>query len=79
MLEKVKALLLEVCGDDSASQDPDLDLFASGLLDSLGFLELLVQLEEVFAVSVSVTEVDRSQLSSVNKIVSFLQSKGIAA
>jgi D-alanine--poly(phosphoribitol) ligase subunit 2 len=49
---------------------PDEDLFELGFLDSMAAIELLVGIEEEFGVSIAPTEVERSQMNTVNKIVS---------
>ena len=45
MEEKILAILEEVTGTDEVSNNLDLDLFSEGLLDSLGSVQLLVELE----------------------------------
>ena len=51
---------------------PDLDLVEAGLLDSLAFVELLVGLEPIVGEPIPPTEVDRSELSSITKILAFV-------
>ena len=48
--EKMLDILEEVCGDDEVRTNRDEDLFALGLLDSMGAIELLVDIEDVFGV-----------------------------
>jgi len=50
----------------------DVDLFEAGLIDSLGFVELLVALEASLGLSISPTEVDRQDVSTVNKLLAFV-------
>ena len=73
--DKVVELLIDVCGTDEVADEPDADLFEAGVLDSLGFTELLVGLEDNFGFSVPPTEVEREELSSVNKIVAFVNER----
>ena len=42
--EKMLDILEEVCGDDEVRTNRDEDLFALGLLDSMGAIELLVEI-----------------------------------
>ncbi|OIK09957.1 D-alanine--poly(phosphoribitol) ligase subunit 2 [Bacillus sp. MUM 116] len=66
--EQVIALVAEICQDDVVKEDPDIDLFESGLLDSFGTVELLVQIEERFGLTVPITEFDRETWNTPNKI-----------
>lgn len=65
---EVITLLVEICQDDIVKEDPDIDLFASGLLDSFGTVELLVQIEERFGILVPITEFDRDVWNTPNNI-----------
>ena len=75
MNEEVLDMLAEICEDDVVREDRDVELFDSGLIDSLAFTELLVEMEDRFGVSVSPTEVDRSDLNTPNTIISYLESR----
>ena len=75
MNEEVLDMLAEICEDDVVREDRDVELLDSGLIDSLAFTELLVEMEDRFGVSVSPTEVDRSDLNTPNKIISYLESR----
>ncbi|MDQ6601055.1 D-alanine--poly(phosphoribitol) ligase subunit 2 [Bacillus salipaludis] len=66
--EQVIALVAEICQDDVIKEDPDIDLFESGLLDSFGTVELLVQIEERFGITVPITEFDRDTWNTPNNI-----------
>ncbi|MFD1472308.1 D-alanine--poly(phosphoribitol) ligase subunit DltC [Companilactobacillus mishanensis] len=61
-------ILKDVTGLDNVGADPDEDLFADGILDSMATVEVLVTLQDKFDIEVPVSEFDRSQWSSVNKI-----------
>ena len=77
MRDKVIKMLEDVCETTEIRDNQDVDLFEAGLLDSLGTVSLLLEIEEVFGLSLEPTDVDRSQISSVNRIVAFLVSKGV--
>ena len=51
---------------------PDLDLIDAGLLDSLSFIQLLVQLESSFAISINLQSIDLDDLRSVEAIGQFV-------
>lgn len=65
---EVISLLAEICQDDVVKEQPDIDLFESGLLDSFGTVELLVQVEERFNITVPITEFDRDTWNTPNNI-----------
>ena len=69
---EVIILLAEICQDDVVKENPDIDLFDAGLLDSFGTVELLVQVEERFGILVPITEFDRDTWNTPNNIASQL-------
>lgn len=46
MKEEILNILEEICESDEVKNNLDLDLFDNGILDSLGIVELLIQIEE---------------------------------
>ncbi|HEY3053344.1 MAG TPA: phosphopantetheine-binding protein [Thermoanaerobaculia bacterium] len=50
----------------------DTDLFESGLLDSLTFVELLVQVEEQMGVTVTLENLEPDNFRSIRRIASFV-------
>lgn len=75
MEEKILDILENICEDDDFREDFDMDLFESDLLDSLGFAELLVTIEDEFGIVISPSEVERDDLSTVNKIIAIVKSR----
>lgn len=73
MLDKVLNILEEVTETDEIREDLDLDLFEAGLLDSLGIIEVLLKLEEVFSIKLQPTDLERKDMATVNNLVSFLE------
>lgn len=71
---QVDELITRVCGTAEVLDEPDLDLFEAGVLDSLGAVELLVELGEFTGVHVAPTEADREEFSSVTRIREFARS-----
>lgn len=47
----------------------DEDLFDAGVLDSLGTVELIVELESLFNIKVPISEFGREDWNTVNKII----------
>ncbi len=71
----VLRLLTKVCGTDEVSNERDLDLFDAGLLDSMAFTEVLIGLEDELGVRIAPTEVDRDEVSTVNRLLRFVDER----
>jgi D-alanine--poly(phosphoribitol) ligase subunit 2 len=57
----------------------DTDLFESGMLDSLAFVELLLQLEREFGVTTSVADLEVENFSSIARIADFVMGRAVAS
>ncbi len=77
MHEKLLDIMEEVCDDKIVREDPDLNLFEEGLLDSLAIVEVLVAIEDEFGIRLSPTEYENDDLSTVRKIEQILEDKGV--
>ena len=75
MEEKILDMLIEVTGSDDIADEKDTDLFEAGLLDSLGIIEVLLKIEEVFGLRLQPTDLEKSDMSTVNNLVRFLSTK----
>jgi methoxymalonate biosynthesis acyl carrier protein len=51
---------------------PETDLFETGVLDSLAFVELVLHLEQEFGVTVALEHVEIDNFRSVERIATFL-------
>ena len=67
----VKALLMELCGDETALE-PGVDLLESGLLDSFAIIELFARLEEE-GVELQPTRIDWDRLRSVESLSALIR------
>ena len=80
--ERVKQLLIErlqLEGMAPADIEDAAPLFGEGLgLDSIDALELVIGIEKVFGVRIQDEEVGAKAFASVNALVEFLRSKGVA-
>lgn len=74
MLDKVLDIFEEVTETDEIREDLDLDLFEAGLLDSLGIIEVLLKIEEVFNIKLQPTDLERKDMATVNNLVTFLNN-----
>jgi len=53
----------------------DTDLFETGVLDSLAFVELLLQLEREFGVTTSVEDLEVDSFRSIARIAEFVMAR----
>jgi D-alanine--poly(phosphoribitol) ligase subunit 2 len=53
----------------------DTDLFDTGVLDSLAFVELLLQLEREFGVTASVADLEVENFKSIARIADFVRAR----
>ena len=65
---EVLELIDELCMED-VSDMMDEDLFDAGVLDSMGTVELIVEIENRFDIRVPVTEFGRDDWNTANKII----------
>ena len=68
----VKAEVIEIIEElfmEDVSDMMDEDLFDAGVLDSMGTVELIVELENRFNIRVPVSEFGRDDWNTANKIV----------
>ncbi|HFR3849496.1 TPA: D-alanine--poly(phosphoribitol) ligase subunit DltC [Streptococcus suis] len=69
----VKETILNIIEElfmEDVSEMMDEDLFDAGVLDSMGTVELIVELESRFNITVPVSEFGREDWNTANKIIS---------
>jgi acyl carrier protein len=57
---------------------PDTDLFEAGLLDSLGFVDLLVHLEREFGTRIALDDLEVDNFRSIDRIADFVSTRSTA-
>ncbi|HHG7411150.1 TPA: D-alanine--poly(phosphoribitol) ligase subunit DltC [Streptococcus pneumoniae] len=68
----IKSEVIEIIGElfmEDVSDMMDEDLFDAGVLDSMGTVELIVEIENRFDIRVPVTEFGRDDWNTANKII----------
>lgn len=68
----IKSEVIEIIDElfmEDVSDMMDEDLFDAGVLDSMGTVELIVEIENRFDICVPVTEFGRDDWNTVNKII----------
>ncbi|CCJ65525.1 D-alanine--poly(phosphoribitol) ligase subunit DltC [Leuconostoc falkenbergense] len=70
---EVVEILNTIIGEDISDQMDD-DFFESGLLDSMATVELLLDLETKFDIQAPVSEFDRNDWNTPNKVIAKVES-----
>ncbi|OUB66424.1 D-alanine--poly(phosphoribitol) ligase subunit DltC [Bacillus thuringiensis] len=68
---QVLDILEEVCENDIVKENPDVELFEEGILDSFGTVSLLVEFQERLGIEVSISDFDRDQWTTPNMISNY--------
>ena len=69
MQETVLSILEDLTGTSEVRENLDVELFDEGLLDSMGTVQLLVELDGQLGVNIPVSEFERDEWSTPNKII----------
>lgn len=75
MKETLFGILERICEDDIVRNNPDIDLFETDLMDSLGFAELLADIEDELGILIAPSEVDRITFNTPNQILAYLETR----
>ena len=75
MKDEVLKIFIEVTGEEDIAEDLDLNLYEAGLLDSLAIIEVLLQIEEKLGIKLQPTDLERDDMSTVNKMTAFLENR----
>ncbi|MGR5866449.1 D-alanine--poly(phosphoribitol) ligase subunit DltC [Bacillus cereus] len=70
---QVLNVLEEVCENDIVKDNPDVQLFEEGILDSFGTVSLLVEFQERLNIEVSISDFDRDEWATPNMIIKKLK------
>lgn len=76
MEEKIIDMIVKITDEEEIRENLDIELFENGILDSLGYTELLVEIEEEFGIELSPTEIKREMVDTPNKIIELIKSRG---
>nr|WP_325217187.1 D-alanine--poly(phosphoribitol) ligase subunit DltC [uncultured Oscillibacter sp.] len=69
MEDRIIDLLVEICEDELVRENLDMDLFESGMMDSLAFAELIFGLEDKYGIVISPSEIKRENMNTPRKIL----------
>ncbi|MCQ6360336.1 D-alanine--poly(phosphoribitol) ligase subunit DltC [Bacillus cereus] len=71
--DQVLNVLEEVCENDIVKENPGVQLFEEGILDSFGTVSLLVEFQERLNIEVSISDFDRDEWATPNMIIKKLK------
>ena len=71
--DQVLNVLEEVCENDIVKENPDVQLFEEGILDSFGTVSLLVEFQERLNIELSISHFDRDEWATPNMIIKKLK------
>lgn len=74
--DQVLNVLEEVCENDIVKENPDVQLFEVGILDSFATVSLLVEFQERLNIEVSISDFDRDEWATPNMIIKKLKAMG---
>lgn len=74
MKDTVLGILEDLTGSAEVSKDLDVNLFETGLLDSMATVQLLLELQAQCGIDVPVSEFERSEWDTPNKIIAKVES-----
>ncbi|MBN9645743.1 MAG: D-alanine--poly(phosphoribitol) ligase subunit DltC [Terrisporobacter othiniensis] len=75
MQETVISIFEDVLECDEIRDDLDMNLFEAELLDSLAIIEVLVEIEDRLGIALQPTDLERSDMATVNNLVKFLENR----
>ena len=75
MKDIVLNILANICEDDIVKEDLNVDLFETGLLDSLSFIEMMVEMEDEFGITITPSELDRAQINTPQKLIDMITKR----
>ena len=70
--KRIKPLVEEIIFKEVGNDEP---LYTSNLIDSMGTVDLAMMLEEEFNIKIDVRDIIESNFDSVNKLVTYIQSR----
>ncbi len=75
MEEKILDLIFEVCDDKIIYTKRDVDMFDTGLLESMDFIELLVAIEEEFDIEIPPEDIKKDEMATPDMLIDFIKAR----
>lgn len=71
--EQLKQFLIDSSGISDINNETE--IFASGIVNSLFAIQLIMFIEKTFDISINIADLDFENFSSINTITNFIESK----
>ena len=71
--EQVLDVLADVAENDVVKENPDVEIFEEGIIDSFQTVGLLLEIQNNLGIDVTITDFDRDEWATPNKIVEALE------
>ncbi len=74
MKDRIVDMIIQLTGYEELKNEPDVDLIEEGILDSLSFMELIIELENEFDIEIQPTQIPSDTWKSVDGIVGMVNA-----
>lgn len=71
--ESVLNILAEVAENDIVKENPDIEIFEEGIIDSFATVGLLLEIQNNLGIDVTISDFDRDEWATPNKIIAVLK------
>lgn len=71
--DRILHILNDLCGAEEGELEAGADLFEAGLLDSFGVIQLLIELEEAFDLTLDMAAIPREKIATPRKIAALVR------
>ena len=71
MEEKVFEILEDICEED-LRETPDVNIFEEGLMDSLGLVRFIVEVEEQLGITLGIMELDKEVVKKLEEFLEYI-------
>ena len=71
--ERVLNILADVAENDIVKENPDIEIFEEGIIDSFATVGLLLEIQNNLDIDVTITDLDRDEWATPNKIIKVLK------
>ena len=66
------SIMTDVCDTSDIIDEPDMNLFEAGLIDSLATIDIILAIEEKLNIKLQPTDLDSESISTLNNFKAFL-------
>ena len=70
------SIMTDICETDEIVDEPDMDLFEVGLVDSLASINIILAIEDNLNIQLQPTDLYRKDISTLNNFKAFLAKIG---